>query len=268
VGSSVAFLSPTRQSSTAAARSACDADPSCTMFTTDGWIVGTTIYLTATDSGKISDLQDILDPKSSRRGKHVEMGWQKPYCGECNDAPGCCGSSKQGDPCCGTYVAAVTPTHGQLALQSGVTSAPPDFTAKTCAWDDKSCLVQATNAPCTGSKLEAAVVMDKCRSGHCRSSQRCTVPVLGAPLGASRYLAAEESAGQVVKLDQRCFTMSLDRVQRDHPKCCQLCWSSCCAAAAQHDKNWSSFNIRLWRGVRSRSRGAALDFPAIGTCSK
>ena len=190
VGASVSFLSAKQQASPTAALAACNADPACTMFTTDGWLIGIRAYFTGDDSSKPAMLGAILDPKEALREEHIELSWGQPYCGECNDAIGCCGSSNQGAACCGTYVAAVTTATGRLALQQEpISKAPAPFNAKSCS--GTSCVqrggVVATNAPCSGDGLAAVVTVESCIPvfGDCATPQ-CKVPVLGAALVETR----------------------------------------------------------------------------------
>jgi len=268
VGASVAFLSAQKQSSATAALAACNADPACTMFTTDGWIMGTQVYVTK--NGNIPSVSAVLDPESGLRDEYVEINWEGPYCGECNDAPGCCGSSKQGPPCCGTYVAAASAATGQLEVQAGKSGgAPAIFNTGDCSAG--GCLprwtVVAVDAPCTGQALTSNVTVDSCNPvfGSC-TLPRCSVPVLGAALDDTGQRAYKASEMQAVRVDQRC-SLTLEQVQHaGYPRCCKRCWSACCKAMNQHNSRFANYTIKPL-ATQGQEVNRSLDFPANGRCS-
>jgi hypothetical protein len=276
VGASVVFLSSQPQaSSRTAALAACNADPVCTMFTTDGWLLGTTAYFTSKQMGATSGNQ-VLTRGDKLSSDHFDISWSQPYCGECRDAPDCCGSTAFTGKCCGTYVAAVSADAGQLAPQPASTRAvSSEFTAKTCP-DQTSAncrlrySVVARDAPCTGAGKDA-IVMYPCHFGApsgC-TSRKCTVPVLGAPLDHTASRAVIESEDQAVKVDPlRCATLTSQDVRKSgHPGCCQKCWSTCCDAMSRHIQHYLNYTIKPWdqRGF-PRGVNLSLNFPSNGRC--
>lgn len=288
-GASVTYLHEQQQASTAAAQAACTADPSCTMFTTDGWLIGTKVYFTAAGAAKPPDLANIT---TNRLFDNMELRWDtRPYCGECNEAPGCCGpSSNQGGSCCGTYVASVSALAGQLAVQQPLVPAPAIFSdcigcVKATDTEHRCCLdqfsIEAVNAPCTGAGLTTIVASNvgytKNVCGDYEASAnspkfctpRCTVRVLGGTLNDNGVYAYEAGAASALKRDDRCETLTLQEVHASgNPGCCERCWQTCCRDLRRH-KDWLAHYKPEPRfevfGVGSR-RDATLDIPASGKC--
>jgi len=303
-GASLTFLSAQQQPSAAAAHAACTAEPSCTMFTSDGWLMGTKVYFTAAEAAKSPDLATLIESQSfgANTWRNMDLNfYTKPYCGECNDAPGCCGSTNQGDPCCGTYVAAVSAAAGQLVLQP-LNPAPAIFgecercgmasdTEQFCCLDRGS--VEAVNAPCTTNADSA----DESSLGRTRvvasntgytfnvcgefnasetskkfCTPRCTVRVLGGTLNDHGTSARTAGEGSAVKVDDRCETHTLEQIKASgHPACCERCWKTCCSALKEHQegmarvKTTPKFNSEEFEGL-FRDRDASVDFPASGVC--
>jgi hypothetical protein len=300
-GPSVTFLEAQNQPSTAAAHAACTADPSCTMFTTDGWLLGTKVYFTTADVSKPLDLATVTNSLSSGSNQHMELWYEQPYCGVCNDAPGCCDSANQGDPCCGTYLAALSASAGDLAVQLPASPAPAIFAeCEPCglATDTESrcCLdrttVKAVNAPCTGFDRMPVVVSSVgyttniCGQYNASATSKkfcspeCTVQVLGATLNGEGGSIGPNSAGKAgegsaIKLDSRCESHSLEQVQTSgHTSCCELCWQACCKEVTHHKTRMSTFKPKPRRDNTGgfdtdgfgRRIDTSLDFPASGVC--
>lgn len=304
-GASVTFLSAQQQLSLAAAHAACTAEPSCTMFTSDGWLIGTKVYFTAAEAAKSPDLANLVESETfgaNMWSENMDLNFHtKPYCGECNDAPGCCGSTNQGNPCCGTYVAAVSAAAGQLTLQP-LKPAPAIFsecegcgsasdTERFCCLDRGS--VEAVDAPCTASDDSSAdessgrtqvvasdigYTFNVCGEFNASATSkkfctpRCTVRVLGGTLNDHGVSARTAGHGSAVKVDDRCETHTLEKIKASgHPACCERCWQSCCSALKWHQE-WVA-------GVKTQprpeefeeygvlgDRDPSLDYPASGVC--
>lgn len=300
-GASVAFLTDQPISSTTAGAVACSADPACTMFTTDGWLLGTKVYFTKMDAGKQQHtLSALLNPATNHRSSNMDLNWwTQPYCGECNAAEGCCGSINQGAPCCGTYMAAVSAQ--QLALLEPLTAAPAIFSeCESCTsasnTEDFCCLdrhsVQATDAPCTSEPGTGRIEVVASNLGYSTNicgeysasstsrkfcSPKCTVKVLGAGLNEDNGVVITAGDDKAIDLDVRCGTHTFEDVQASgHPECCDQCWRTCCKALTNHKSHLSGFNPKhgfnqedgqdLGPNPRQQLEDPALDYYVYESC--